>query len=141
MKRKKIGYVLLVTGLLVFFINLLAMRMSWYWIMWWFDMPMHFLGGFFSGLLTLFFLYPRIRALHRDGKNGRAFLLIMAGVLAIGILWELFEFGVETIIPTLDIANIHDSLSDLCFDLAGGVFLFMKTGMIRHPEALSNDTI
>jgi hypothetical protein len=91
----------------IFFLNSVAMKFHWYYSIWWFDMPMHFAGGLFIGLITLVF-FPRRPILH-------AFLT----VLFIGIFWELFEFSLDTFI-TYNTHNYLDTWSDIAFDLAGG---------------------
>ena len=44
-----------ITGLIfvIFFINYLAMTFHWYSSIWWFDMPMHFMGGLWLGLIFI----------------------------------------------------------------------------------------
>ena len=92
----------------IFFLNSMAMKFHWYFTIWWFDMPMHFLGGIFIGLLALAFS-PR-----------RPVLTAFLSVLMIGVLWELFEFSLDTFI-TYNPHNFLDTFSDLVFDLVGGL--------------------
>ena len=91
----------------IFFLNSMAMKFHWYYSIWWFDMPMHLLGGVFVGLITLAF-FPR-----------QPILNIFLSILLIGTLWELFEFSLDKFI-TYNPQNFLDTLSDLAYDLAGG---------------------
>jgi|SRR3989344_3070127 len=108
MTKEKIFQTSLWLVIAIFFLNTLAMKFHWYFSIWWFDMPMHFLGGVFIGLLSLA-IFPR-----------RPVLTAFLGVLAIGALWEIFEFSLDTFI-TYNPHNLLDTLSDIAFDLTGGL--------------------
>jgi len=88
--------------------------------MWWFDMPMHTLGGVFLGL---FFTYLRVRFMGINW-NTRSFLYGILFIFIIGGLWEIFEFNIDTFI-TFRAQNILDTLSDLCFDIVGGMAVLL----------------
>ena len=75
-------------------------------------MPMHFLGGFWLGL-ALIWLFS-VKEL-----SFKIIFKIILGVFFIGILWELFEISIDKTI-TQNPFNILDTISDMCFDLAGG---------------------
>lgn len=68
-----------------------------YWSYPWFDIPVHFLGGFFAGSLPLWFISRPPRAGLRPVSAVRALLLALAGAMAAGVLWEAFEsaFGLS----------------------------------------------
>lgn len=76
-------------------------------------MPMHFLGGTWIGLLY-FYLFPP------KENSAVSFLRVFLFVLAIGIGWEVFEMMVNDIIIQNPL-NYSDMLSDLFFDLFGGL--------------------
>lgn len=120
MTKEKIYKVSLWLVIGIFFLNALAMKYHWYFSLWWYDMPMHFLGGVFIGFLALV-IFPKKPVLN-------AFLC----VLIIGILWEVFEFSLDTFI-TYNPHNYLDTLSDIAFDLAGGlsaVFYYLKRAKV-----------
>jgi hypothetical protein len=81
-------------------------------------MPMHFLGGFWSGLFLIwFFSYYNLLG----QPLLKLILKIMLGALLIGIAWEIFEFAINTYYAReVFVANGVDSVSDIFFDLAGG---------------------
>ncbi len=134
MKHKRIAFVALVSAFGVYFLNFLAGKMSWYWIMWWFDMPMHFFGGFLSAVLIFLFFYKKLRALD-SLHTRRTFLFIMLGILALGLVWELHEVIVERAIPAgMDIVSFVDSISDLFFDMAGGLLAYLLVWRRKSPN-------
>lgn len=93
----------------IFFVNLLALKFYWYSSIWYIDMPMHFLGGMWTGLLLTWLLKPKEISL-------KSIFFIISGVFFVGVFWELFEIGLG-----LKITNI-DTISDIFFDLSGGFF-------------------
>ena len=125
--KKKL--VIRITSLILFIsaLNFIILKFHWYFSIWWSDMPMHFLGGFWLGLVFLWFLKPK-------DLSFKVILKIILGVLIIGVLWEIFEVILNR--ATLqDPFNTLDTLSDICFDLAGGfisIFYFAKRIMIKE---------
>lgn len=110
----------------IFLLNYLAMNFFWYSSVWYLDMVMHFLGGFWLGLAFFWFLKPK-------EISSKFIFKIILGVLLIGILWEIFEIAVdETTIG--EPFNILDTASDIFFDLAGGfsagLYYFKKVAPI-----------
>lgn len=96
-------------------INWVAVIFHWYSIIWWFDIPMHFFGGIFIGMLYVYFLV-------RWGApvwSVKTFILGLIAVFVVGLLWEVFEFSLDTWISFRPQQPL-DTLSDLCFDIAGG---------------------
>lgn len=100
--------------------NQLALKFYWYSAIWWFDMPMHFAGGVFGGLLGLWLAGYFFSAQFADLSFIRGLAFLMLFVFVAGGAWEVFEFVVDANI-TQNGFNVLDTLSDLCFDLAGGV--------------------
>ena len=111
--------------LFIFTADRVGTMFYWYYTIWWFDIPMHFLGGMWVGL---FFLYVL------NNKKGflKHFFVILSCVLLVGILYELFEIYAHNYIAR-DPFNSLDTVSDLFFDLAGGalaVLYFPKRIML-----------
>ena len=75
---------------------------------------MHFLGGFWIGLVSFYLFLPK-------NNYFNSFLKILLFVLLVGIGWEVFEILVNDVI-TQNLFNYLDTISDLFFDLAGGTF-------------------
>ncbi len=107
-------------------VNALAGMFSWYWRIPWFDMPMHFLGGLWVGSVALWFYSRSVSTQYLQ-----AFLVSIGAVLVVGGLWEIFEFSVDTIVSVSDQNGVLDTISDVMFDIIGGViattyFVFKK---------------
>ena len=76
-------------------------------------MPMHFLGGLWVGLFFLYGFYDK-------NEFFKQFVVVLAWVLCIGVLYELFEVYTHNYIAQ-DPFNTLDTLSDIFFDLSGGL--------------------
>lgn len=129
----------LITGLIlfVFLIHIFANKFFWYYSIWYFDMPMHMLGGFISGLVSIFILSSK-KFLH--SSNIALILKILAGVLIIGIAWEIFEFSANTyFVKSLFLANRLDSVSDIFFDLSGGIIAILY--YFKNIMPVSQDSV
>ena len=114
----------------IFIVNYLAMKFYWYSSIWWFDMPMHFLGGFWVGLF-LFWLFPL------EKISARMVLKIILGVLLIGIFWEIFEIVIGKVIIQDCLNTTLDTFSDIFFDIAGATFsilYFLKRIMLKEKK-------
>jgi hypothetical protein len=112
----------------IYVINTIAHRFNWYYTFWWFDIPLHFLGGYFIGLLTISLLeHPKLNRYFKSWSKLQYAICIFSLVLLVGFLWEVFEWGTWYFFSVTNIATIIDSFSDMAFDLAGAVaFLFLE---------------
>ncbi len=110
--RKKLLIRLASIVTFIFAINYVAMKFYWYFSIWYFDMPMHLLGGFWVGLASIYIFSLK-------EFNFKFILKVFICVLLIGFFWEIFEILVDKSI-TQDSFNILDTTSDMFFDLAGG---------------------
>src|SRR4051812_31980556 len=114
MLRTKILNRLAYSIIILAIVNFIAVRFSWYGLVWWFDMPMHFLGGMSVFYIGALFWLPA-RKWVRDGR------FIYEGIitaLLLGVLWEGLELYLFMQYGTPNFFLV-DSLSDVCFDLAG----------------------
>lgn len=105
--------ILVITFGTMAFLHVIALKLSLYWHFWWFDMPMHFLGGAIVAL-GLFFLidikFPLSTVFER-----LPFTLL--AVLAVALAWEYFELWAG--IP-IESDYVVDTLTDLVMGLSGG---------------------
>jgi len=109
----------------ILFAHALATIGSWYWIVPWVDMPMHFAGGLWVALL---FFYLNEKYLKINGKTAVSLTTVSFGAL-IGVLWEFFEYIYSFLFPSsamfilnMPINLYKDTLSDLFFDIVGAMF-------------------
>ncbi len=114
MLRKTLVKKLVTSILILACINAPATFFHWYSLIWWFDMPMHFLGGVTVAYISaLLWLPARVYV----GDVRFSFEVIITALL-FGVLWEALElylslhFGSPAFMLT-------DSISDVFFDLAG----------------------
>ena len=93
----------------------LAYGLFFYWR--WFDIPMHFLGGFFAGGVSLWVFFKRSR-------NGREiFLATFFGALLIGAAWELFEYFTGFTFVVYG-TYTFDTVKDFLMDALGALVLW-----------------
>ena len=122
---------------LIFFIlvaNFIADKFYWYFSIWYFDMIMHFLGGFWLGLAYLYFFPLKTLSFNFS----QSIYKILVFVFLVGLGWEVFELLFNNIIAQNPF-NLLDTSSDIFFDLAGGVFAilyFLKTSMITEKNTV-----
>ena len=123
MTRKKLFKTLSTLIVFIFLVNFMAGILHLYYSIWYFDMPMHFLGGVFLGLLLICFFYTDISE-YTHGISLNFILKFLLSVLFIGVVWEVFEFIVNMFIAKSPF-NLLDTISDVCFDCAGGFFVLL----------------
>jgi hypothetical protein len=91
---------------------------------WWYDIILHFLGGLWVFLFTLWFLFTQYIKKLLDYVSIRDLVFF---VLIVGISWEIFELimGFESISNK---GYISDTLLDLIMDIIGATIgsLFYK---------------
>ena len=113
MNRKRLLKHLVSLMFFLFIANILAGRFYLYYTVWWFDIMMHFLAGFWVGLFFLYVFYDK----KIFSKKSLAVILC---VLVIGILWEVFELYVHNYIGK-EPFNFPDIIYDVFLDLLGAI--------------------
>ncbi len=106
----------------IFLLNAIAGYLYWYNIFPWFDNMMHFFGGFWVAVAAMSIFYKSISA---QKERLLQFAFVILSVLFVGLVWEVYEFGVQDLIKATGIASIPDSISDLVFDTLGGIAAFL----------------
>lgn len=107
------------------FVWVVGMWLNLPFLIWWFDMPLHFSGGFWAFLFSRALIKKLTSGI--DGRfNGLTYFLCLIGMVAlIGISWELTEFVWDRFIWHSGFTYLpgvyEDTLSDLFMDLSGGV--------------------
>lgn len=90
-------------------------------------------------MLTIYLFYRKIGILTTKGQSLKALFVILAGTFVFGFMWEIFEFFVQGS-TNGNLANIVDSVSDICFDLAGGIFASLMYAQTNAMITNSNET-
>ena len=93
--------------------NFLANKFYWYSSIWYFDIFMHFLGGLWLGGLFLWLFWPNKLSTTLVAK-------VIAGVLLVGIGWEIFELMFVNYVAQNSF-DVVDTSMDLVLDVLGGL--------------------
>ena len=120
--------VLLVLLLVIGVAHYAGLINRWYWSVFWYDIPLHILGGLWIGLLFFYLFEARFRflSLGRTLKDYIfLFFLVLGFVSFFGILWEFFEYFGDVFFVKKGYAailqeGIADTLGDFLNDLLGG---------------------
>ncbi len=123
MDRNRLFKPVVYLALFIFFADMLADKFYWYYSVWWFDMPVHFLGGFWEGIFFIwYFSEVRLPFLRRPIRNlnWQTLMQMLIFVFLIGVSWEAGQFLTSNYIG-LEPLVVFDAVSDVFFDLLGGV--------------------
>ncbi len=123
MSIKKLFIKLTIFLYIIAVLHFLALYFSWYWSIWWYDIPMHIMGGFWVGgmVLWLYFLY-RKEEIDENINRFRVVMISLVATLIIGILWELFEFSLDTFV-IFKTNDLVDTASDIINDIIGSLLI------------------
>jgi hypothetical protein len=129
-ERKEVLYFSFLLLLLINFLHISAINNYLYWVYWWFDIMMHFLGGLWVGVT---FLWAYILVFRGDGSNQKKFFWMSFGVILLTIIsWEVFELFIQNNIS--DRNFFADTSSDMLLGMVGGavayryfIFNFLKS--------------
>ena len=91
-------------------IHSIGLSNNFYWVYPWFDIPVHFIGGFAIGLLTAIFVKTKLK------------WVLFAVILTFLFGWEMFELFIVEIPIYSSETYLTDTVLDLAFGLFGGVF-------------------
>lgn len=119
--RKTSGVAIFILSVAIASLNLIALKYYLYWRTWWYDIPMHFLGGLVVTMIALWFVAYEVPIGVRPRVNRLVVALVAAFV--IGILWEVFEYAAG--ISYQEAGYWSDTLSDIAMDVAGGLAAYL----------------
>lgn len=105
---------------LLFFIgvlNLFATYLYFYWTSSWFDLLMHFLGGFWVAMVAV----SLWAVFNKNKTTYPKIFTIVLWVTMVGVLWEVFELWIGATELSDGINFITDTLSDILMDILGGI--------------------
>lgn len=129
-------------GLFIAIIHSVAMLNNWYWRFGWIDMPMHFLGGVFAGMVFVWLFRKFMGYLDLRDKFLVSTILLLGFVTLVGVFWEFYEFIYDLFISPREWnaftqQGIQDTMGDLFFDILGGLTaaLFIRFGYTKKLEA------
>lgn len=126
-QKSKILAPTLVASALIALFHILALEYFWYWVYWWFDIPMHIVGGFIIGMLVFLFVYP--------SSPVKALLFVIGAVLTVGVGWEVFEYINGMFIEG---TFFPDTYHDIFADCAGALLAYLYVLIVRYPHVMQN---
>lgn len=122
---------------LILAVHAIAIFSGWYDSNQWFDIPMHFAGGFAMAFLGLTLWEMTVQKVQfqknvsESAKQFFYFLAILGFVATIGIAWEWYEFMFDTYASQVSLEirpaqmGLSDTMGDFFFDLLGAAVAFV----------------
>ena len=134
MSKKSFSILTLVIIYLILILDKLALHYSLYWHLWWFDIVMHFLGGFWLAFAAYYIFYFS-GYFKKMSKKFSFFTLSLTTVILIGVLWELLECVAK--VSTIQSNYILDTYLDLFMDVTGWLvayFILLKIDKLNKAK-------
>lgn len=121
-KRKNILLLaLLVIAFVVLTLDRIAQDNYLYWTYWWYDIMMHFLGGFLVAGIALWFL---ARFSHESVRVARRALIVaVVTAVIVGTGWEFFEYFSGALLQQNG-SIVGDTALDLVMDTVGALVMW-----------------
>jgi len=122
--RKKLFKEIALLSIIIAVAHYYATINSLYWLIDWFDIPMHFLGGLLMGFIALFIFFTSEKIHFPSDNRVVIFCITLGFVLIVGLVWELWEIfaGLTNIIN-----DLGDTIFDLIMDTAGAIVAYLLT--------------
>lgn len=124
----------LIVAIFMAFLHVAATMFFLYSFYWWFDIPLHFLGGSCAGLISLYFYSYFHRRTAVSTGSSQALLVVIIGTITVGLAWELFEYSADITFNTVG-DYFLDTVKDLIMDILGGYaayFYFITRGVHKR---------
>lgn len=105
----------------VFLLNSAGSLFGWYELLPWYDDFMHFLGGAWLGLVSVWFFFSFVKKTNQQKRNYISLLTLLFFVFLGTLFWEALEYGMQSLWnnPGL-LAQKDDSIRDVLWGLLGG---------------------
>ncbi len=102
-------------------LHIIATVTGLYQTFWWFDIPMHFLGGFFIAACAAYMLdhFQSTDQYRTTWKPLHLFLLLGLTALA-AVTWEMMEFSFDEFFGSEMQPGLVDTIKDLSMGMIGG---------------------
>ena len=119
MPLTRVIHLALIVAFIIAFLHSVAVAFYLYSFYWWFDIPLHFLGGFCAGLISLYFYSYFHQRKERTMTSFRVLVVVIGSVMTVGFVWEFFEYFAG--IASNALGNYtFDTAKDLIMDMLGG---------------------
>lgn len=128
MNKKSLLFFAFSLAVILWCLNYIALIFYLYWTTLWYDILMHFMGG-----LTVAVLIIVLFTIETRSRN--AFLFTFFAVMAIGLVWEAFEYLID---ETFALEGYFlDTSMDLIMDALGAVSAYFLT---TRPTSQSQES-
>jgi hypothetical protein len=108
-----------VTLAVILLLHLIAVTLFLYSYVWWYDIPQHLLGGFATGLFSLWIFSPKTQTGVGKMTSLRIMTIALVGAITVGGVWEFFEYYAGITQNTIGSYPL-DTAKDLTMDVVGG---------------------
>jgi hypothetical protein len=113
----------------VFVLDRIAAAHYLYWVYWWYDIMMHFLGGvLIGGLATWVFLYRK-----PSSSLAHVCAITFGAILLVGLGWEWFEYSTGQYVGQPGVA--FDTTLDLVMDVIGAMLVTPLVARFVRPHS------
>lgn len=132
-KRRIPNTLFLFVLIYIIFAGVIGSALSFYTTYWWFDIVIHSFMGYFAAVIGLFLLC------FFDDERKMSIISIALFCLSFSLLiegvWELFEFGVDLVLPSMEMQGINfqgqnfplvtDTMVDIFCNFCGALIFFI----------------
>lgn len=121
----------LIAAAFVFLSFFLGSARDYYYKFWWWDMVLHTTSGLLLGIVgwIVLFVLNQTDRIPRGMKPGFICFFAVTFAAFLGVLWEIFEFGVDYFWPEVNMMShetgVTDTMQDLMVDIGGAVIVAM----------------
>jgi hypothetical protein len=127
-----------ISVLFVFLSLYLGSGFDFYYKFWWWDLVLHTSSGFLLGIVGFIALFAINQTDHLPAGVKPSFLCFFGVTFAVtlGVVWEIFEFSVDRLWPSVNMQSnetgVFDTMKDLIVDTLGAVVVaFMAWGYLK----------
>jgi hypothetical protein len=121
LNKREILYLSLGLAILIAVIHNKAMELHLFWTYPWLDLFLHFLGGLWLSITSLWlFFFSGLFKLKINKKN--IFLVAFLSILIVGLSWEVFEIAIGLSFGEPNF--ITDTISDIAMDFLGAFLAY-----------------
>lgn len=116
---------LVAAPVLILVLHITATLTGWYDAIWWLDKPIHFFGGV-AIAISSYYLIAHFKTTGQMHINWPwlNILVITAIVALCAVVWEFFEFYIDSIISIAAMQQtIDDTITDLVMGILGGMIV------------------